>query len=208
MTSYLFNLLEKNYKELKKKKIPKRIGYSNTENLIKIKTSTDHVDHIEMILTESLSDYDFVKSRFSFPSLKNYLEQNKGKYDTVTILNLTGNNLSNRQNLKLFIDEILPLIPICKYINLKFNKYDNECWDVLIDLLKMDRIEFLNVSGNLLANISSKKEFSELDINLHKKLIWIFDHWLSSETWKNCLDHDRYNSVINSTHLNFYKKYK
>ena len=196
---YLLQLLNSEYEKLTTKK-------QSEEKLIK--TKIIGIDQIEMMLNDQMTDYNFhLSGRYPFPRLREYLVENQEKYKEVTNLNISGCNLSFPQNLLFLKNEILPLLPLCKYVDLSFNRYDRESWSLIKQILKTNNIQYINICGNPIASLSSRRELSNLEENQLKKLIWIFSNWVESGNWKNCLENFKNHELIEITHSEFYKNY-
>jgi hypothetical protein len=198
--SFLFSKLQKLYSNSKKTKIQIK---KEKLNLI------SKFDKSILDLSDMLTDFEHSKSRFQFKSLFEELKKNEGICKETTNLNLSSNNLEDASNLSFFVSEVLPLFENCNVIDLSFNRYKNDIWIYLKKILENTKIVYVNICGNPLASITSKTELSS-DISIHKKLIWIFLHWITPGNWKYCLDQSvsNFNELeqqIIETHKKFYE---
>lgn len=105
-----------------------------------------------------------------------------------------------------YILNIVQKMPNCAEVDLSFNRlYGTEDTSNMVDrcirlMLELPQIKHVVIVGNVLASISRKDFYNQLD-ELHlSKLIWIPKEWLSGNGWKGVLEKTPLHEIVEMQH--------
>lgn len=128
------------------------------------------------------------------------------KYDKneIEVLDLSENLLSDK-SVKL-LTQFISECPNLKYIDLSFNRLRQESWMYILQILQNENIQFINFIGNfgIFYENKHKEAFSQIDINLVKKMIWIHKHNLNLEDLSTIIENPDMEDLIYNTHRLFF----
>jgi hypothetical protein len=116
---------------------------------------------------------------------------------------LSSANLRTAEELKKIRDFVEHHSKI-ELLDLSRNSFGSDCWNSVIEILKIDRLKVLNMVGNSVVSVHHSKEFVSLvetNIQLLMKLIWIPRVLVDTGLWNCALEPNYFAHVqlINSS---------
>lgn len=144
------------------------------------------------------------------PTVSTFIETDIAKFAKLKGLDFSKNELCESESFVKLIEFLCKLTEI-EYVDFSSNRLraEQECWIGLTKLLKQENIRYINIVGNnSLDSIESDTFFSNLDISLMKKLVWVSESHLKERHWIICIGHNHNVDEIYSNLKNFYINYK
>jgi hypothetical protein len=103
------------------------------------------------------------------------------------------------------LSAIICKFPSIEQVDLQKNRFTVNSWNAFFSILKLEHLKYLIILDNTLASIDSRGYFNKTlgSAKLLSKLIWIPKYWIDGSGWKNCVDTE-YFEVVLETHKAYY----
>jgi hypothetical protein len=110
-----------------------------------------------------------------------------------------------------YLFNLVAKMPNCFEVDLSFNRLygTNVETKKMVDnsiksILELPQVKYVVVIGNVIASLSQKDFFLQLNEDHLKKLIWIPSEWISGKGWKLVLENEKFHPMIEELHKKYW----